>query len=145
MKKDSEYDYMDSFSHEVHLSRPISAKEFSEQFFSAPRWIVALMRLRNAVVKPFGLKVEKDISDLIIVESDSVAIISKNDQHLDLVISFMTERRMNDSQRLSVSTKVRYNKRMGKLYFAIIRPFHNIICKTLLKRAKGRIETKIAT
>lgn len=123
MRKDSDYDYMDKFSNKVHIARQVSAKEFSEQFFSAPRWITALMQLRNAIVKPLGLKGENNLSDLVTIESDNIAIINKNDKHLDLVIVLATERIGNDSNRISVSTKVQFNNRMGKFYFAIIRPF----------------------
>ena len=55
----------------------------------------------------------------------------------------MTERVECDSQRISVSTKVRFHTRFGKCYFAIIKPFHNLICKTLLLRAKNNIEKSV--
>ena len=70
---------------------------------------------------------------------DSLATISKSDRHLDFVIAFMTERRMNDSVYLSVCTKVRYNNRMGKFYFSIIKPFHKLICKILLKQVRRNL------
>ena len=77
--------------------------------------------------------------NFVIVKSDSLATISKSDKHLNFVIAFMTEKRMNDSLYLSVSTKVRYNNRMGKFYFAIIKPFHRLICKILLKRVRRNL------
>lgn len=43
------------------------------------RYIVKIFR--NVIVKPFGLKGEKNLSDLVIVESDSLATISKSDKH----------------------------------------------------------------
>ncbi len=98
-----------------------------------------MLTFRNAIVKPFGLKGEKNLSDFVIVESDRLATISKNDKHLDFVIAFMTEKRMNDSLYLSVSTKVRYNNRMGKFYFTIIKTFHRLICKILLKRVRRNL------
>ena len=77
------------------------------------------------------------------LETENLATISKNDKHLDLEIAFMTERVECDSQRISVSTKVRFHNRFGKCYFAIIKPFHNLICKTLLLRAKNNIEKSV--
>ena len=91
------FDYTDNFSEVVRTIRPISAEELAARFFCTPQWIIALMKVRNAIIKPFGLKGEKNLSDLVIVESDSLATISKSDRHLDFVIAFMTERRMNDS------------------------------------------------
>lgn len=134
------YDYTDNYSEIVHTTRPISAEELTDRFFCAPQWITALMKFRNAIIKPFGLKEEKNLSALVIAESDSLATISKSDKHLDFIIAFMTERRRNDSLYLSVCTKVRYNNRMGKFYFAIIKPFHRLICKILLKRVRRNLE-----
>ena len=133
------FDYTDNFSEVVRTIRPISAEELAARFFCTPQWIIALMKVRNAIIKPFGLKGEKNLSDLVIVESDSLATISKSDRHLDFVIAFMTERRMNDSLYLSVCTKVRYNNRMGKFYFTIIKPFHKLICKILLKQVRRNL------
>ena len=134
------FDYTDNFTEIVRTKRPINAEELTDRFFCAPQWIIALMKFRNAIVKPFGLKGEKNLSDIVIVESDSFATISKSDKHLNFVIAFMTERRMNDSLYLSVCTKVRYNNRMGKFYFTIIKPFHKLICKTLLKQVRRNFE-----
>lgn len=139
MELNKHFDYTDNFSEIVCTTRPISAEELTVRFFCAPQWIIVLMKFRNAIVKPFGLKGENNLSDLVIVESDSLATISKNDKHLDFVIAFMTEKRMNDSLYLSVCTKVRYNNRMGKFYFAIIKPFHRLICKILLKRVRRNL------
>ena len=133
------FDYTDNFTEIVRTTRPISAEELAARFFCTPQWIIALMKVRNAIIKPFGLKGEKNLSDLVIVESDSLATISKSDRHLDFVIAFMTERRMNDSVYLSVCTKVRYNNRMGKFYFSIIKPFHKLICKILLKQVRRNL------
>lgn len=134
------FDYTDNFSEVVRTIRPISAEELAARFFCTPQWIIALMKVRNAIIKPFGLNGERNLSDLVIVESDSLATISKSDKHLNFVIAFMTERRMNDSLYLSVCTKVRYNNRMGKFYFTIIKPFHKLICKTLLKQVRRNFE-----
>jgi hypothetical protein len=133
------FDYTDNFSEVVRTIRPISAEELAARFFCTPQWIIALMKVRNAIIKPFGLNGERNLSDLVIVESDSLATISKSDRHLDFVIAFMTERRMNDSVYLSVCTKVRYNNCMGKFYFSIIKPFHKLICKILLKQVRRNL------
>ena len=56
MKGDKNYDYTDEFSDIIHTERFISAAELSEQFFSAPKWITLLMKFRNVVMRPFGVK-----------------------------------------------------------------------------------------
>ena len=126
MKGDKNYDHTDEFSDIIHTERFISAAELSELFFSTPKWITLLMKFRNVVMRPFGL-----------------ATVCKNDKHLDLEIVFMTESMERDNQRISVSTKVRFHNNLGKCYFAIIKPFHILICKTLLQRAKNNIEKSL--
>ena len=132
MELNKHFDYTDNYSEIVHTTRLISAEELTDRFFCAPQWITALMKFRNAIG-------EKNLSDFVIVESERLATISKNDKHLDFVIAFMTEKRMNDRLYLSVCTKVRYNNRMGKFYFTIIKPFHRLICKILLKRVRRNL------
>ncbi len=140
MEQNNHFDYTDIYCETVHTSRPISAKELAERFFCAPQWLAALMKLRNAIVKPLGLKGEGKISDLVKIESETKATLSKTDKHLDFCVALMTENAGNGSQRISVSTKVRLRNNMGKLYFAIIKPFHRIICKALLRRVRKDLE-----
>ena len=143
MRDDKSYNYTDKFSDTIHTAKFINAAELSELFFSVPRWITVLMIIRNIIMKPFGLKKGRCLSDLVHIESENLATVSKNDKHLDLEIAFITERMECGSQRISVSTKVRLHNRFGKCYFAIIKPFHNLICKTLLQRAKNNIEKSV--
>ena len=44
----------------VHSARFINAAELSGLFFSAPKWITIWMKFRNVMVKPLGLKKERD-------------------------------------------------------------------------------------
>ena len=133
MKDNKNYDYTDEFSDIIHTVRFINAAELSGVFFSAPKWITILMKFRNVMVRPLGLKKGKDFSYLVL----------KNDKHLNLEIVFITESMERDSQRISVSTKVRFHNSLGKCYFATIKPFHNLICKTLLQRTKNNIEKSL--
>ena len=143
MKDNKSYNYTDNFSDIIHTARFINAAELSGLFFSAPKWITILMKFRNIVVRSLGLKKERNLSDLVYIESENIATVCKNDKHLDLEIVFMTESMERDNQRISVSTKVRFHNNLGKCYFAIIKPFHILICTTLLQRAKNNIEKSL--
>lgn len=140
MEQNEHFDYADNYSEIVHTTQPISAKELADKFFCAVPWISTLMKLRNAIVKPLGLKGEGKISDLIKIESENIATLSKIDRHLDFEVTLMTENIENGSQRISVGTKVCLHNGMGKFYFVIIKPFHKLICKTLLKRVRRDLE-----
>ena len=109
MRNNKSYNYTDEFSDIVHTARFINAAELSGLFFSAPKWITLLMKIRNAIMKPFGLNRGKDVWDLVHIESENMATVCKNDKHLDLEIVFMTESMERDNQRISVSTKLRFH------------------------------------
>lgn len=59
MKDNKNYDYTDEFSDIIHTVRFINAAELSGVFFSAPKWITILMKFRNVMVRPLGLKKER--------------------------------------------------------------------------------------
>lgn len=61
MRDNNSYNYKDKFSDIVHTARYINAKELSKLFFSAPKWITILMKFRNVIMKPFGLKKGRDL------------------------------------------------------------------------------------
>ena len=94
MKDNKNYDYTDEFSSMVHSARFINAAELSGLFFSAPKWITIWMKFRNVMVKPLGLKKERDLWDLVHIESENIATVCKNDKHLDLEIAFITARKI---------------------------------------------------
>ena len=73
MRNNKSYNYTDEFSDIVHTARFINAAELSGLFFSAPKWITLLMKIRNAIMKPFGLKRGKDLSDLVHIETENLA------------------------------------------------------------------------
>ena len=53
------------------------------------------------------------------------------DKHLDAYISV----RIDGSKSVYVNTLVKYNNRLGKVYFFVIRPFHGLVIRSSLKRA----------
>ena len=142
MKLNMHFDYTDNYSEIVHTIRPIDAEELTNRFFCTPQWIIVLIKLRNVIVKPLGLKGENKLSDLVKIESENKVTLSKIDKHLDFDVTLMTENTENSSQRISVCTKVRLHNGMGRCYFAIIKPFHKLICKVQLKRVRKDLESQ---
>jgi hypothetical protein len=87
MKDNKSYNYTDEFSDIIHTARFINAAELSGLFFSAPKWITILVKFRNVVVRPLGLKKERDLSDLIHIESENIATVCKNET-LEIIQGF---------------------------------------------------------
>jgi hypothetical protein len=108
-----------------------------------PAWVRALMWLRNAVVSPFGLKgsahqqgskVEMIGFFPVISQSSEQAVLGFDDTHLDFRIVIDVRQAGELAQRVSVTTLVRRKILLGKIYIAVITPFHRLIVKTMLLR-----------
>ena len=140
MLQNNIYDYTDMFEASVRVGRRICVEELAKMFFALPPWVVALMKLRNALMKPLGLKGEKSLGEYLLTESDSVATVSKKDRHLNLLVVFRSEENNDGNQKISFSTNVCFNNGMWRFYFALIKPFHTFICKKMLKRVVRKFE-----
>jgi hypothetical protein len=108
-----------------------------------PAWVRALMWLRNAIVSPFGLKGSGAGPDNragmigffpIISQSSEQAVLGFDDTHLDFRIVVDVRQGGELAQRISVTTLVRRKILLGKIYIAVITPFHRLIVKTMLAR-----------
>lgn len=117
-------------------------------------WMMFLFRLRDWLVKPLKLKVAEDYRQVIpvaiekgqyigffkIVEKNNEEILMHGkDSHLHAYIglSFLQNQ---DKRTLKASTIVFFNNTLGSVYFFIIKPFHKLIIKTLLKRVAVKIK-----
>ena len=103
-----------------------------------PRWVDALVSLRNALVAPFGLKTsgagEKAAGGLIgifpvLSETPERLVAGFDDSHLDfrVVVDVATS---GQSQQVTATTLVRTHNPLGRTYLAIILPFHRLIAST---------------
>ena len=54
-------DYSDSYSLDVRLRCGIASETVGIRFLRYPRWVNGLMKIRNALVAPFGLKTENPV------------------------------------------------------------------------------------
>ena len=138
-------DYCDTFVLQTPADPPSPDQIHLRFWTSAPRWVDALMKLRNQLVRPFGLKGanEKQPSAEMLAEAlrtggstgllsvaaknDDETVVLLTDKHLDAYISVRVVGRT-----VSVATLVRFRNRLGRVYFTLIRPFHAaVVCSTL--------------
>jgi hypothetical protein len=136
-------DYFDSYM--IVKSIPDSVNEITRKLLKAPGWVNALGKLRDLLVKPFGLKTESDIKreesgnrsefDFapVLYRSDEEIVMGMNDRHLYFRMSVLKVAQ-HENSRVFLTTVVRYNNVGGKIYFAVIRPFHGIIVRTMLRK-----------
>ena len=111
-----------------------------KMFARGPRWVEMLIRLRNRLVKPVGLKTPAPAATAtaetigifpIVSETPERLVAGLNDSHLDfrVVVDVATS---GPRQRVTLTTLVLTHNLLGRVYLAIIMPFHRHIARTLL-------------
>lgn len=148
-------DYADCFSVSVQSWYKYTFEDILEiTFLSTSWWERALYKIRHILLKPFGLetaslplknglsnnpvelKPGNNILFLKILDLNSNEILLEtSDKHLKGWLSIRIER-LNDWQKISVSTTVKYSNFFGRVYFFFIKPFHVLIMKSKMKLLK---------
>ncbi len=137
-------DYADTFSTTNHIDPlPVVTTKI---FATAPKYVRALMALRNAIVKVFGLKTDFPIEKnqvfkvggrvaffkIYEIREDEI-LLGEDDSHLNFRVSIFDSKEPENN--IKVTTLVEYNNTLGKLYFAVVKPFHMLIVKRMVKNA----------
>ena len=134
--------FADAFGIEVD-GRTLDARQAAERMIGrAPRWIDALVTLRNILVAPFGLKTSgagaatpRDMIGIfpVISQTPERLVAGFNDSHLDfrVVVDVATH---DAGQQVTATTLVKTHNWLGRTYLAIILPFHRIVVRTMLRQ-----------
>lgn len=147
--------YADTFK----LAHPLdeSIDQIVTDIFTVPNWINMLMRLRNALVRPFGLQTGQGMKIksapyypvgsramyfTVLERTENEIIMEENDGHLKFRCSVYVN---NKESAVYVTTLVYFNNFFGNMYFFVIKPFHKIIIKVLLRRIIGMREARLST
>ena len=140
-------DYTDTFlittDHEIQSSPDDIMVSF---WTDMPGWVNALFKLRNFLVQFVGLKGDEEgsTSELeafirtggeyrfmkIPARDRYETVLLMSDKHLDAHLSVRKE----NNYSVSVNTLVHFHNTLGRVYFFVIKPFHGIIVRQLLKR-----------
>lgn len=108
---------------------------FHLMFEDFPGPVRFLLKLRDALVKPLGLKVNTSFRDHIIERNENEIIVGMDDMHLGFWVSIF----VSDTCDLEVRTAVRFHNCLGRIYFAGIWCFHKLIVAGVFRRALKRI------
>jgi hypothetical protein len=111
-------------------------------FARAPRWIEALLNLRNLIVAPFGLKTSGDgepstggIIGLfpVLSETPERLVAGFNDSHLDfrVVVDVVSA---GSGQQVTTTTLVLTHNWFGRIYLTAIMPFHRLVARAMLRQ-----------
>lgn len=137
-------DWADAFEMMTHR-RFADMRELAQATVgSMPSWAQTLLKLRNTIVRPFGLKPDGAIDvpsssrrigifPIIDENADSI-ILGLDDVHLDFrIVVERTLRKAGD--RLRVTTLVQRHNLLGRMYIAVITPFHKAIVTAVMRQA----------
>jgi hypothetical protein len=134
--------FVDAYSVAVD-DAALDARRAAERMLGrGPRWIEALLALRNCLVAPLGLKTPVAAGTGAIDTIGRFPVVSQtperlvagfNDKHLDfrVVVDVVTEA---SGRRVTATTLVLTHNLLGRTYLAIILPFHRLIARTMLRQ-----------
>lgn len=123
-----------------------------EALADPPRWFRWLLAMRDAAVKPLGLKTSAmmrghleeigvphvDIFRVLEATRDE-AIFGEQDRHLDFKLSILIRTLPGTMQREAVATTVVHcHNLLGRCYLALILPGHVLVARSHLKAAARR-------
>ena len=133
----------DSFAVTLPPQAPTDIDKLASLLFAdLPLWFTILLAIRDRVVTPFGVKASHALVAAdhiaffpVLSRSPGEITIGIDDSHLDFRGSVLLRR---GERVLAVTTAVRCHNLLGRLYLAVILPFHILVAKSLLRRLSRR-------
>ena len=154
-------DYIDSFSVEINHENRYSIDYLTALLFtSIPPWANSLFKIRDALVKLFGLQTglmpeqnsilpeikycigEKAIFFTVINKSSNEMVMAEDDKHLYFRTSLHIEAIDPGHRALAhLTTLVQFHNKHGEIYFLPVKPFHKMLMKSILNRFAKKLCT----
>lgn len=154
LKKDEKtFHYIDSFKGQILPDQSnIDIQRTGNLFLtSGPGWVNDLMKIRDKIVGVFGIKTSSQLMDTFNTsesskfepgeragifkcydKTDNELILGEDDKHLCFRVSVLLENH-NPGQQIFITTMVKYQNWLGRLYFIPVKPVHQLIVKSTLK------------
>ncbi|MFR0836291.1 MAG: DUF2867 domain-containing protein [Barnesiella sp.] len=139
-------DYSDRFTRRIKTGKKIEPGDLLTGMFGmTPGWVNVLMKIRNMIVKPFGIKsgnLGTEFSKTVNEQNDDEVVIGMDDKHLEFHVSVGVFAVEKNEQEITVTTVVKYHNTLGRLYFFMVFPFHKIIVPVMTDRVIAKIIIK---
>ncbi len=130
--------FADAFTLTV-AGRSLDALTAAQRAFGAsPRWIRLLLRARNILVSPFGLKagalqMTATVGIFpVLTQSPDQIVMGLDDRHLDFRLRVDVHNIGTHQQSVTATTAVKTHNMLGRAYLTAILPFHRIIVRSML-------------
>lgn len=142
-------DFADAFKCLLPVEQPQTIDAVTRAIFlTMPPWISQLLKLRNVIVRPFGLKTSIDavpsshqdelqpgtavgVFEVLDRRLNEI-MLGEDDQHLDYRVSIQLERE-EEKCWVVVATVVKFNNWLGRAYFVPVKPVHKVIVPAMMK------------
>ncbi|WP_315715016.1 MULTISPECIES: DUF2867 domain-containing protein [unclassified Bradyrhizobium] len=139
-------EFADAFR--IAIDEPaINARTAAERMLGhAPWWMTALLKLRNLLVRPFGLKTSgadpgnpRPLIGMfpVVDETPQRIVLGFDDKHLDfrVVVDVRSDvSPIGKASQVTATTLVHTHNTLGRSYLAAIMPFHRLVVKTMLRQ-----------
>ncbi|MBD2104303.1 DUF2867 domain-containing protein [Leptolyngbya sp. FACHB-261] len=143
-------DFADAFKCQLPANEPQNIDSVTcAIFLTMPQWIAQLLELRNAIVRPFGLKTSigaapssnqdelqpgtaVGVFEVLDRRLNEEIVLGEDDKHLDYRVSIQLERE-KEKCWVVVSTVVKFNNWLGRAYFVPVKPVHKIIVPAMMR------------
>ncbi|WP_331372464.1 DUF2867 domain-containing protein [Sinorhizobium chiapasense] len=122
------------------LNERLTAGEAARRMLDPlPAWVRGLLALRNRIVSPVRLRTAAPAADRgligffpVLLDDQHKAVLGFDDRHLDFRIVVDVREGPADSQVVGVTTLVHRRNFLGRIYLALVTPFHKTIVPALL-------------
>lgn len=142
-------DYSDVYVCEFTNNKNITPDDIQVSFWTdMPKWLNNLFKLRNIMVKPFGLKnnEERNLQQFeecirngndysfasVPDKSPDETVLSLTDKHLTAYISVYIKDLEDNKRTVYITTLVNFHNKLGYMYFYTIYPFHHLVVRNML-------------
>jgi hypothetical protein len=128
-------DLADAYAARIPPGTSLDPQAWADAIFrNPPPAVTALLRLRNALVAPFGIERGDRSAFDTITGNDREALLGTDAGHLDFRASILVEPD-DDGTTITLATHATAHNRAGRAYLALVRIFHPPIVKAMLRRA----------
>ncbi|WP_219415011.1 DUF2867 domain-containing protein [Pseudonocardia nigra] len=128
-------DWADAYAVVCHPGMPTDPQAWADAIFrDPPRWVVALLGLRQAVVGLVGIERDDGTAFDTLARTDDEVLLGTDAGHLDFRASVRRE-----PDRVVLSTVVQVHNARGRAYSALVRRVHPVVVRAMLTRAARRL------
>ena len=139
-------DFADAYCLVVEAPALDAAAAARRVFSRTPRWIRALLVLRDRLVAVIGVKGTEQVAASsgkigrigffpIVSQTADRVVMGFDDWHLDFRVVVDVLALGGDRRQVTATTLVRTHNWVGRAYLAFIMPFHRMIVRTMLAQA----------